>query len=314
MILVCGEALVDVFLGEPSGHALPAQAVAGGSPYNVAIGLARLGQRSAFFGGIARDRIGDFLFEILEREGVDTRYAPRKDVYTTLSVVAQGQDGGPRYTFYGSGAADRIVEPSDLPAALPDDVAAITFGSYSMAVDPVGETQLLLAERERGRRVISVDPNLRPSIIGSLEAWERRFARFLRCATLVKASDEDIAIAYSGRRSLEETARAWLEAGPSCVVVTRGGEGAVAFTKGAEPLTLPGRKVDVVDTVGAGDTFHAALLAALAERGRLSPMGVSGLDRETLGDVIAYAILASSITCTRRGADLPTAADVKALA
>jgi fructokinase len=313
MILVCGEALVDVFLGQASGHALPAEAVAGGSPYNVAIGLARLGQLSAFFGGIARDRIGDFLFDILEREGVETRFAPRKDVYTTLSVVAQGRDGQPRYTFYGAGAADRIVEPADLPASLPDEVAAITFGSYSMAVDPVGETQLMLAERERGRRVVSVDPNLRPTIIGSLEAWDRRFSRFLRCATIVKASEEDIEIAYSGQRSTADAAKAWLDAGPSVVVVTRGGDGAVAFTKGGEPLALPGRKVEVIDTVGAGDTFHAALLAALAERGRLSPAGIAGLDRGTLGDVIAYAILASSITCTRRGADLPTAADVKAL-
>jgi fructokinase len=311
MILVCGEALFDLFLGEQTGIAIGAQAVAGGSPFNVAIGLARLGHHVGFFGGIARDRLGDALFDLLATEGVDTRFVPRKDLSTTLSVVAYGEDGSPRYSFYGAGAADRMVTPADLPATLPDSVKAITFGSYAIAVDPVGETLLRLAERESGRRVISIDPNLRPTVVGDLAAWDARFARFLPTATLIKASEEDIDIAYGGKRSVPHVARAWLEAGPACVIVTRGGNGAVAFLRDGGVVDLPGRPVKVVDTVGAGDTFHAALLAALDDQGRLSPAGIAGLSREALGEAVSFAILASSITCTRRGADLPTRADIE---
>jgi fructokinase len=311
MILVCGEALFDLFLGEQTGISIGAQAVAGGSPFNVAVGLARMGLKAGFFGGIARDRLGDALFDLLASEGVETRFVPRKDLSTTLSVVASGPDGSPRYSFYGAGAADRMVTPADLPAALPDGVKAITFGSYSIAVDPVGETLLALAERESGRRVISIDPNLRPTVVGDLAAWEARFARFLPTATLIKASDEDIEIAYGGRRSVPEVARAWLAAGPACVVVTRGGQGAVAFLREGGVVDLPGRPVNVVDTVGAGDTFHAALLAALDDQGRLSPDALATIDSKALGEAVSFAILASSITCTRRGADLPTRADIE---
>jgi fructokinase len=311
MILVCGEALIDLFVEAPANNAMPARAVAGGSPFNVAIGLARLGVRSAFLGGISRDRFGAFLADTLVREGVDDRFLVRTDRLSTISVVATAEDGQPSYAFHGEGAADRSLRPGDLPATLSDDIKALTFGSYTMVVDPVGSTLAALAQRERGRRVISVDPNLRPSVVGDMQVWAHAAERFYRTATIIKASDEDIRVAWDGRRSIADAAAYWLGCGASLVVVTEGSKGATAFAAAGD-VSVPGRTVVVRDTVGAGDTFHAALLARLARTDRLHPAAIAALDLPQIRDLLAYATAAAAITVSRSGADLPTAAEVDA--
>ena len=311
MILVCGEALVDLFVDAGEGAERPARVVAGGSPFNVAIGLARLGIESAFLGGVSRDGFGSMLAEQLAREGVDGRYLVRTDRLSTISVVSTGKDGHPGYSFHGEGAADRSLVAGDLPPVLPDTVGALTFGSYTMAVEPVGSALAALAERERGQRVISVDPNLRPTVIGDMAGWHGAAERFYRTATLIKASDEDIRTAWDGQLTMAEAAAYWLGLGAQLVVVTQGGQGATAYSA-AGAVSAPGHKVAVQDTVGAGDTFHAALLARLAQTGRLEPAAIATLDREALAGLLAYATAAAAITVTRRGADLPTAAEVEA--
>ena len=311
MILVCGEALVDLFAGAGEGSEMPARIVAGGSPFNVAIGLARLGGGAAFLGGVSRDGFGAFLADLLKREGVDDRYLVRTDRLTTISVVATGRDGHPGYTFHGEGAADRSLVAADLPPVLPESVRALTFGSYTMAVEPVGSAFAALAERERGRRVISVDPNLRPTAIGDMSGWHAAAERFYRAATIVKASDEDIRIAWDGELTIAEAAAYWLDRGAALVVVTQGERGATAFSPAGQ-VSMPGRKVAVCDTVGAGDTFHAALLARLAQTGRLTPAATAALDREAIADLLSHGIAAAAITVTRHGADLPRAAELVA--
>lgn len=311
MILVCGEALIDLFVGAPEGSEMPARAVAGGSPFNVAIGLARLGVEAGFLGGISRDRFGTLLADLLEREGVEGRFLVRTDRLSTLSVIATDADGQPSYSFHGEGAADRSLRPDDLPAVLPDAVQALAFGSYSMAVEPVGSALATLAEREKGRRFISVDPNLRPSVIGAMAGWHAAAERFYRAATLVKASEEDIRIAWDGQLTIAEAASYWLDLGAQLVVVTEGEHGATAFSA-AGRVSVPGRSVIVCDTVGAGDTFHAALLARLAQTGQLHPAGLAALDASAIGALLRYAVAASAICVMRRGADLPTVAEVEA--
>jgi len=313
MILVCGEALIDLFVDAAVNKAMPARAVAGGSPFNVAIGLARLGVRSAFLGGVSRDRFGSYLASTLVREGVDDRYLLRTDRLSTISVVATAEDGQPSYAFHGEGAADRSLQPGDLPATLPDEIKALTFGSYTMAVEPVGTTLAALAQRERGRRVISVDPNLRPSVVGDMQAWAVAAERFYRTATIIKASDEDIRVAWGGRWTIADAAAYWLGRGASLVVVTEGAQGASAFSV-AGHVSVPGRTVVVQDTVGAGDTFHAALLAQLARTDRLQPQAIAALELPDIRDLLGYATAAAAITVSRSGADLPTAAEVDAIA
>ncbi|MCP8938405.1 carbohydrate kinase [Alsobacter sp. SYSU M60028] len=312
MILVCGEALFDVFVAAEGGTRIPAEMVVGGSPLNVAVGLARLGATSSYFSGLSTDRFGEILRATLANEGVDLSHVRAKDNLTTLSIVARGDDGQPRYTFYGADAADRMVTPEDLPRKLADDVRAITMGSYTLVVKPVADALAAFAEREGARRVISLDPNLRPTVIGDVSRWPAQFDRFARHATIVKASDEDIEIAFGGALSIAEAAARWHGLGAQLVVVTRGRDGALGFPAGGDTVEVPGRRVAVVDTVGAGDTFHAAMLAELDRRGRLTRDGVATLDSEALGEVLRYAVTASSITCTRRGADLPRAAEVAA--
>ncbi|MCV9936148.1 carbohydrate kinase [Boseaceae bacterium BT-24-1] len=311
MILVCGEALVDLFLDVPDGAEMAGRAVAGGSPFNVAIGLARLGVPVGFLGAISRDGIGAMLAERLSREGVDGSQIVRSDRLSTISAVATGADGQPSYGFHGEGAADRFLTPAELPAELPPEVRALSFGSYSMAVEPTGSTLALLAEREHGRRVISVDPNLRPGVVPDMALWARAAERFYRAATIVKVSDEDIRIAWDGRLSLQEAAAYWLELGAKLVVITRGAEGALGFCSAGQ-VESPARVVEVRDTVGAGDSFHAALLARLSQTDRLSIEGVATLDHAALSEVLNYAAMAASITVGRRGADLPKAVEVEA--
>ena len=256
MILVCGEALIDVFVAAGDGPALPATLVAGGSPFNVALGLARLGRPVAYCGGLSADRFGTLLRGVLAAEGVDLRFAVTKPQPTTLSVVAQGADGQPHYSFYGDNGADRCLTVADLPASLPDTVTAIAMGSYSLAVGTTGEALAHLAAREHARRVISVDLNLRPALVGPLDAWRQRFAGFVRTASIVKASDEDVALAYGAGTDLAACAAAWRAEGAALVVITRGAAGAIAFLDGTT-VEVPGRSVAVADTVGADNLSQA---------------------------------------------------------
>lgn len=311
MILVCGEALIDLFVDNATGAALPARAVAGGSPFNTAVGLARLGIGAGFLGGLSTDSFGHHLARCLSREGVDLSYAVRSERLTTLSVVATDSGGHPAYAFHGEGKADRVLTSNDLPARLPASIAALVFGSYTLAVEPVGAALLALAQREARHRPISLDPNLRPGVIGDLAAWRVRFEAFLATATLVKASDEDIALGYGPEPDIDRVAADWLARGPSLVVVTRGEKGALAYTR-THRLEVPGRRVAVIDTVGAGDSFHAALLAWLQRAGALTFGGIAALQPAKLTEALTYATTAAALTCSRRGADLPNLAEVAA--
>lgn len=311
MILVCGEALIDLFVQAKADGNLNAEPVAGGSPYNVAIGLARLGSTAAFCGGLSKDAFGTLLAGRLAREGVDLDLSPRLTNPTTLVIVSTDAAGVPSYRFIGEGAADRALTPADIPAVLSNNIKAITFGSLSMGVEPVGSTYLALAEREKGRRVISVDPNLRASVVGDIGQWRIRQDRFIATANIVKASVEDIEGTYGHDAKVADVAAGWLALGPSLVVITDGENGATAYHAGGK-IKVPGRKVNVIDTVGAGDTFHAALLNQFERTGRLTPAGLALLTTAELTEALNFAAAAAAVTCTRRGADMPSLAEANA--
>jgi fructokinase len=306
MIVVCGEALIDLFVGRPDSRGIATEAVAGGSPFNLALGLARLGTPSLFLSTLSRDAFGDHLLLRLEESRVDTRFIRRVSESTTLSVVATAADGQPHYTFHAEGA-DRALAPADLPD-LPDAVTAIAAGSYALGVEPVASAIEALLRRERGRRVVSLDPNIRPRVLGDVAGFRPRFEALLSAATVVKASTEDIEH-LCGAADPAEVARGWLARGPALVVVTAGAEGATAYF-GDRHLFRAGLAVEVVDTVGAGDTFHAALLAHFSQSGVLSPGRLAQLTEAEVAAALDAATFAAAVTCTRRGADLPTRADV----
>lgn len=309
MILSCGDALYDVFMGSKASGAadtsrITLDARVGGSPLNVAMALSRLGQTAGFFAKVSVDPFGQNLVAHLASEGVDTSLCVRTDAPTTLAVVALDDKGVPSYSFYTSGTADRSLELSELPAQLPDAIRVIHIGSYSTALEPTAGSLEALVTRERNRRFISYDPNIRPSIVPDRGVWRARVAALTARAHMVKASIEDIAFLYPGT---DERAilREWLSRGVSLAVATRGDAGAVAMTASGLVAEARTPKVKVVDTVGAGDTFQAALLTWLSENDRLSPDGIAALSPADLTKLLEFAARAASITCSRRGADMP---------
>jgi len=306
MIVVSGEALLDVFAAgdTPSGLALDARI--GGSPLNVAIGLARLNQPVAFFGGVSSSFLGDRLHAALVAEGVGTECAVRVDAPVTLGLVGLDALGVPSYAFYGHGAADRQLPLAALvrvPAA-----QAFHFGSYTLVVEPVASALRALVEREHRRSVIAYDPNIRVNVEPDLQRWRDALAWMLPRTHLLKVSDEDLSLLYPGQEPAQLAAQ-WLAAGVGLVVVTRSSAGAWAWTA-THHVATPPVSVSVIDTVGAGDTFQAALLTALAERAALSPDGLRALDAANLQSVLGFATRAAAITCSRRGADLPRRAEL----
>ncbi len=308
MFLVCGEALFDFFLESEVGPAAATYAArAGGSPFNVAIGLARLGQDSGLLTGLSSDLLGQRLSQVLAAEGVSTTYAIPTDRPTTLSLVGLDAAGVPAYQFYDNGSADTGVTEADLPA-LGDEVVGLHFGSYSLAAAPVADAMAALARGKRGR-FVSVDPNVRPTVEPDMDVWRARMKVLFPLADLVKISAEDLGLLWPGKAP-EALAAELTDAGVQLVVVTDGGEAATGWTSGGLHATAVPPRVKVVDTVGAGDTFQAALLARLLRDAGGMKAAVAGLDRAGLAATLDYAARAAAITCSRRGADLPRAAEL----
>ena len=305
-ILVCGEALIDFF---PLGRGgLSFEGHPGGSPFNVAIGLARLGAPAAFFGGLSRDLFGRRLAATLAAEGVSLAHVVESDRSTTLGFVALTDDGVASYAFIGEGAADRSLTIADLPV-LPASVEAIHVGSFSTMVEPTGSTLMALIARESGRRLISFDPNIRPTVVPDIGRWRARIEAALPHVHLLKISAEDLALVYPGADP-ETVALDWLAAGVRLVVLTEGADGARAWTREVR-VSVPGVRVPVVDSVGAGDSFQAALIEGLREIGALVPSLLGGVGEAPLAGVLGYAASAAAITCSRRGADLPHRSEVE---
>lgn len=302
MFVVAGEALMDVFTGAttPTGMALDARI--GGSPLNVAFGLARMGQPVAFLGGVSKGQLGERLADALRAEGVSLDALHRTDAPTTISLVGLDAHGVPEYYFYGEGAADRTLPPEALER-MPADARALHVGSYTMVVGKTAKTQAALIEHVRGKLLVSYDPNLRLNVEPDIGVWRATLDWMLPRIDILKLSDEDLHLLYPDVDPFS-FATGCLEKGAGLVVLTRGGKGATAWHAHG-PVEAAPVKVDVVDTVGAGDTFQAALLVRLEELGALSPKGVRTLKTEALQDAMGFAARAAAITCSRRGADLP---------
>ena len=310
MFLSCGDSLFDLFAdagGDVATVSLAGRV--GGSPLNVALGLARLGHPAGFFTKMSGDLFGQRIRGFMEREGIDQRFLIPTDRNTTLAMVSLAADGSAAYAFYIAGTADRSIEPDEVPASFPDELEAIHLASYSTVTEPTASALLRLVRQESQRRFISYDPNIRASIEPDLDIWRAKVGELVPHAALMKASEEDLDQLHPGR-SAEAVLADWIAAGASMAVVTRGEKGAVARTAGGVEVAVAGRQVAVIDTVGAGDTFQAALLAGLRERGSLSRQALEAADGGFVEDLVGFAVGAAAVTCSRRGADLPRRSDL----
>lgn len=306
-ILVCGEALYDVFqVGEPAPGQLVLDGRYGGSALNTAIGIARQAERVDLFSGLSRDMLGQRLLARIEAEGVERKHLVFSDRPTTVSLVGQDAQGNPCYTFYGLGSADTGLTEADIPA-LASDVQALHLGSYACVVEPVGGAMLALARRYADR-FISYDPNTRPTVESDMNLWRQRVDTFRLLASMIKVSTEDLSTLYPTRAPLD-VAREWADGEQTrLVVLTDGPNDLTALFRGQELRARP-PPVAVADTVGAGDTVQAVLLAAFARAGAFEDR----LARISLAEMQAYlerAVTAAAVTCGRRGADMPTLAEL----
>lgn len=306
MYLVCGEALFDFFSeNDASGLAskVSFKAIAGGSPFNVAVGLRRLGVESALFAGLSTDYLGRRLQQVLQDEGVRADYLVDFPAPTTLAMVAVGANGSPQYSFRGEGCADRQLKPEHLPE-LGSEVRGLHIGSFSLVVQPIADTLLALVRRETGKRLISLDPNVRLNPEPDIELWRSRVATLVELADLIKVSDEDLSLLYPGQDP-QRVIEGWLQHRCQLVFLTRGGEGATVFSRAHGSWSVPACSVNIADTVGAGDTFQAALITWLTEQQLDSVEGVQSLAREQIDGMLRFAVQAAALTCSKTGPDLP---------
>ncbi|MER8627413.1 carbohydrate kinase [Mesorhizobium sp. M1143] len=301
MILCCGEALIDM-LPRTTTQGEPAFApYVGGAVFNTAIALGRLGAPAGFFSGLSSDLFGGQFREALGASKVSSTYAHTSPRPTTLAFVRL-TNGQATYTFYDENTAGRMLTTADLPE-LGAEIEAMLFGAISLISDPAGAAYEEFMKREHERRVMMLDPNIRPNFIPDKAKHLRRIRSMMAMADIVKLSDEDLHW-FGEAGSHEDVIRNWLDRGPKLIVVTHGSEGAVGYSR-EHKVTVTPEKVEVVDTVGAGDTFNAGILASLHEQGLLTKAGIGGLSEDAIRQALALGAKAAAVTVSRAGANPP---------
>ncbi|MGY6022249.1 carbohydrate kinase family protein [Streptomyces spinosirectus] len=303
MIVVAGEALIDL-VPQGTGALAGLTPALGGGPYNTAVALGRLGSPTAFCSRTSRDAFGEALLDGLRTAGVDVSGVQRGAEPTTLAVATIDGHGSAAYSFYVEGTADRLFSA---PEVLPAKTRAVSFGTCSLVLEPGATAYETLMRKAAAQGVFTaLDPNIRAGLIPDAEAYRARFTSWLPSVTLLKLSEED-ALWLGG------SPREWLAAGPAAVVITHGGDGLTAFTRDGAVYSVPGEKVDVVDTIGAGDTVNAALLHGLSDRDALSADALASLGADGWTRLLRFAARAAAITCSRAGAEPPYADEVGAV-
>jgi len=301
VIVVAGDALVDLIVRADGSIT----AVPGGGPYNSARAVGRLGVPVAWIGGLSTDRFGRELEAGLAGAGVDLSMAQRTDLPTTLALAEIGADGAASYRFYTDSTSAPAVLPGPLARGLPEDTDAVLTGTLGFVLEPMAATLEAMVAVLPPEMLLMVDPNCRPSITRDPDAFRARIARVLARADIVKVSTEDLAFLVPGETPV--AALGWLAAlGPRVILVTDGAQPVRVLIDGVEHL-VPAPAVDVVDTIGAGDTFGGAFLACLVQGG--GGRGAAG-DPDAVLRAARFAVRASAFVCSRAGANPPTLAEL----
>ncbi|HJQ03100.1 MAG TPA: carbohydrate kinase [Jatrophihabitans sp.] len=313
MVCVIGEALIDLVLAAPAVDASGTDgylAHPGGSPYNVAIGLARLGQHCRLLARLSGDAFGRQLRAHAEANRVDLSLAVNAGEPSTLAVVSLDAQRNASYDFYRTGTADWQWTAAEL-ARIPDDAGWLHTGSLASWTEPGANLiEARLAELKPSC-LISFDPNIRPALMGERDQAVARIERLVALSDVVKVSAEDLAWLYPGTE-LATALAGWRDLGPSLVVLTDGGRGARLLTADGAQLNVPAVPVPVVDTVGAGDAFMAGLINALVRDEVLKPDRSGEPSDDAVRAAVTEASLVAALTCSRAGANPPTAVELAA--
>ncbi len=313
-IVVAGEALVDLVAdpADPKGRLRP---LPGGSPFNVAVGLGRLGVASGLLSPLSDDAFGTLLARRLADAGVAPLPTSRTARPTTLAMVHLDAGGHASYAFYLDGTSATGMTGTDVADAVAADATVgsaalhVSLGAVTLASSGTGALLADLLAAGAQRPLVTLDPNVRPAVIADLGAEREAVARAVAAVDLVKVSDADLAALHPDRDPLA-VAGEWARSGPALVVVTRGADGATAVRDEGGTMTVASLPVDVVDTVGAGDAFTSGLLAGLDEHGLLERTALRAADAAALREVLAFAARVAAVTCTRHGADPPRRAEL----
>jgi fructokinase len=302
MLLSCGDALIDFVPAKTADGRDAMMPVVGGSCLNVAVAMARLGPPTGFVGGVSTDMFGGMIAAHLAASGVDMRYVTRSASETTLAFVRL-VNGEAHYAFYDETTAARLWthQPGQIPFPAID---ALHVGSTTLINEPSSTATLDMVAAAKGLTTLAFDPNCRPSLVRDRAAYAARMAEFASLADIIRMSDVDFEFLF-GDADPDERAERYLAGGARLVVLTRGGDGVTAWHGDAGRVTVAAPKIEVVDTIGAGDTFQAALLVALKEAGRLDVDALAEITADELEAALAFGVTAAAVTCSREGANPP---------
>ncbi len=304
MVLHCGEAIIDM-IPNTSGALVP---VSGGSQLNTAISLSRLGSKAGFAGSISQDRFGTQAVERAEREGVDMSYTLRVTEPSALAVVQVGDQGEVAYSFYFEGTS-LFAFRAEKVSSFDDTVWCLLYGSLAYYVEPLAsEMQKLVHRTNKNPLLRAFDVNIRPSVISNKSYVQKRLIDGIAECDILKCTEEELEFLFPSL-SEDKIIESCLDRGVSLICLTRGPRGASLYTP-RNSVDRPGKSVEVADTVGAGDSFHAAVLHMLDLREVRTQADLQALPRTTLDEITEYGITVSAITCTRKGADSPHSEEI----
>lgn len=303
MILSCGEALIDMLPRETTRGEESFAPYAGGALFNTAIALGRQGIETGFISGLSTDLFGDQLRAKLHESRVTTDLSVVSSHPTTLAFVRL-IDGQATYTFYDQNTALRLLTPADIPA-IPEHVSTMVFGCISLVGEPCASFFEALMSENAADRVMMIDPNIRPSFIDNPAPYRARLERMMAISDIIKLSDEDLHW-LMGDGEIEALSHELLSKGAKLVCITQGADGVAGFSAD-HSVFVPATKVDVVDTVGAGDTFNGGLLRALSDAGLLTKSGIANLGKDAITQALSMGARSAAITVSRAGANPPWA-------
>lgn len=308
MILCCGEALIDMIPAPMASGQEGFLPLPGGAVFNTAIALGRLGAGAGLLTGLSTDMFGQQLTGALTASHVDASLCIRSERPTTLAFVSL-VEGHATYSFFDENSAGRMLVPGDMPT-IPSDVTALFFGGISLACEPGADAYASLLAGEAKGRVVMLDPNIRPDFIRDIDRYRNRLGHMLARTDILKVSDEDLNWINPAPLSMHEKVEVLLESGPAIAILTRGGDGATGFMADGTEVHVPAAAVKISDTVGAGDTFNAGVLAKLSELGLLRKTAVRELSPEALRLAMKHGAKAAAVTVSRAGANPPWAGEL----
>lgn len=301
MIVCCGEALIDMIPATSDNNEAAYIPKVGGAVFNTSMALGRLGADVAFLGSISEDVFGTMILDELKNSNVDTSLCMKTSYNTTISFVTI-KDSIVTYVFMDENSSNKNIDLKNV-APLKSEVNTLYIGGISLMVEPCGNEIELFINKESSNKVVFFDPNIRPSFISDKDIYITRFKNILSQTDIIKVSDEDLEW-LCPNKTFEEVSNEWLNIGVNIIILTKGSEGAMVKTKNHE-VSSSIKKVEVVDTVGAGDTFNAGFLSSLIKNKNFSKNNISYIESESLLESLKIANAAASISVSRAGANPP---------